>query len=154
MADKKFNIKDQLAGIAALIAAIVAIGGGFVKYGEITTKLDAIEAREQVVVDTSAIESGIAVLQEKVAALENKEEVVVDLSDIESQTAVLEEKVEKLENKKEVVVDLSGIESDLSDTDASLAKTKTKSLVNAKEIELLKIQIEEIKISTSNPLTN
>ena len=41
----KFNIKDQLAGIAALIAAIVAIGGGFVKYGEITTKLDAIVAR-------------------------------------------------------------------------------------------------------------
>ena len=61
----KFNLKDQLAGIAALIAAIVAIGGGFVKYGEITTKLDAIEAREQVVVDTSGIESSIAVLQEK-----------------------------------------------------------------------------------------
>ena len=68
---KSFNLKDQLAGIAALIAAIVAIGGGFVKYGEITTKLDAIEAREQVVVDTSAIESSIAVLQEKVSALES-----------------------------------------------------------------------------------
>ena len=38
----KFNIKDQLAGIAALIAAIVAIGGGFVKYGEITTKLNSL----------------------------------------------------------------------------------------------------------------
>jgi len=38
----KFNLKDQLAGVAALIAAIVAIGGGFVKYGEITTKLDAL----------------------------------------------------------------------------------------------------------------
>ena len=38
----KFKLKDQLAGIAALIAAIVAIGGGFVKYGEITTKLDAL----------------------------------------------------------------------------------------------------------------
>jgi len=127
MADKKFNIKDQLAGIAALIAAIVAIGGGFVKYGEITTKLDAIEAREQVVIDTSEIESSIAVLQEKVTALENK---------------------------KEVVVDLSNIESDISSIDSGLAKTKTKSLVNAKEIELLKIQIEEIKVSTSNPLTN
>ncbi len=127
MADKKFNIKDQLAGIAALIAAIVAIGGGFVKYGEITTKLDAIEAREQVVIDTSAIESSIAVLQEKVTALENK---------------------------KEVVVDLSGIETDISDIDSGLAKTKTKSLVNATEIELLKVQIEEIKVSTSNPLTN
>jgi len=124
---KSFNIKDQLAGIAALIAAIVAIGGGFVKYGEITTKLDAIEAREQVVVDTSTIESSIAVLQEKVAALENK---------------------------KEVVVDLSSIESDISDIDSGLAKTKTKSLVNATEIELLKVQIEEIKVSTSNPLTN
>ena len=113
------NLKDQLAGIAALIAAIVAIGGGFVKYGEITTKLDAIEAREQVVVDTSTIESSIAVLEEKVAALENK---------------------------KEVVVDISGLEDGLN-------QNKTKSLVNAKEIELLKVQIEEIKVSTSNPLS-
>ena len=114
MADKKFNLKDQLAGIAALIAAIVAIGGGFVKYGEITTKLDAIEAREQVVVDTSAIESSIAVLQEKVSALES-----VDTSH--------EHPVEH---------------------------NHAKPLVNAKEIELLKLQIEEIKVSTSNHLTN
>jgi len=118
MADKKFNIKDQLAGIAALIAAIVAIGGGFVKYGEITTKLDAIEAREQVVVDTTSIETSIAVLEEKVAALENVEGV-----------------------------DISGLEDGLN-------QNKIKSLVNAKEIELLQVQIEEIKVSTSNPLTN
>jgi len=39
---KKFNLKDQLAGIAALIAAIVANGGGFVKYGEIMTRLDVL----------------------------------------------------------------------------------------------------------------
>ena len=107
------KLKDQLAGIAALIAAIVAIGGGFVKYGEITTKLDAIEAREQVVVDTSAIESSIAVLQEKVSALES-----VDTSH-----------------------------------EHPVTHDHTKSLVNAKEIELLKVQIEEIKVSTSNPLT-
>ena len=114
----KFNIKDELAGIAALIAAIVAIGGGFVKYGEITTKLDAIEAREQVVVDTSAIESGIAVLQEKVSALESQEGV-----------------------------DVSGLEDGLN-------QNKINTLVNAKEIELLQVQIEEIKVSTSTPLTN
>ena len=114
MADKKFNLKDQLAGIAALIAAIVAIGGGFVKYGEITTKLDAIEAREQTVVDTSGIESSIAVLQEKVSALES-----VDTSH-----------------------------------EHPINHDHTKSLVNAKEIELLKVQIEEIKVATSNPLSN
>ena len=124
---KNFNLKDQLAGIAALIAAIVAIGGGFVKYGEITTKLDAIEAREQVVVDTSSIESSIAVLQEKVVKLENKEDIVVDLSDVEQS---------------------------IKDNDTALSQFQTKSMVNAKEIELLKIQIEEIKISTSNPLAN
>ena len=38
------KLKDQLAGVAALVAAIVAIGGGFIKYGEITTKLDALKA--------------------------------------------------------------------------------------------------------------
>ena len=65
------KLKDQLAGIAALIAAIVAIGGGFVKYGEIVTKLDAIESQEHSTVDTSAIESSIAVLEEKVNKLEN-----------------------------------------------------------------------------------
>ena len=30
----------------------------------------------------------------------------------------------------------------------------TKSLVNEKEIELLKVQIEEIRVSSTNPLTN
>jgi len=104
------KLKDQLAGIAALIAAIVAIGGGFVKYGEIVTKLDAIEAREETVVDTSAIESKIAVLEEKVAKLSDE---------IEGATG----------------------------------HGHTKILVNEKEIELLKVQIEEIKVSTSNPLS-
>ena len=63
------KLKDQLAGIAALIAAIVAIGGGFVKYGEIVTKLDAKESQEHSVVDTSVIESKIEVLEEKVNKL-------------------------------------------------------------------------------------
>ena len=112
MADKKFNLKDQLAGIAALIAAIVAIGGGFVKYGEITTKLDALEGASK----------------------------SIDMSFL-SEIKVLEEKVSKLEN-----VDTSH--------EHPVTHDHTKSLVNAKEIELLKVQIEEIKVSTSNPLSN
>tara|TARA_R100000742_G_C4267778_1_gene86010 strand:+ start:658 stop:921 length:264 start_codon:yes stop_codon:yes gene_type:complete len=42
------KLKDNLASIAALVAAIVAIGGGFVKYGEITTKLKTIEAAQNI----------------------------------------------------------------------------------------------------------
>ena len=122
------KLKDQLAGIAALIAAIVAIGGGFIKYGEITTKLDALEAQEQLVVDTSGIESSIAVLEEKVSKLEN-----VDTSHTH----------ELVEHKH-----------DLVGHDHPVDHSHTKTLVNEKEIELLKVQIEEIKVSTSNPLAN
>ena len=93
------KLKDQLAGIAALIAAIVAIGGGFTKYGEITTRLNEIEGRSS--------------------------------ADYSAEIAVLEEKVNAL----------------------STEHGHTKILVNEKEIQLLKVQIEEIKISTSNPLT-
>jgi|TARA_Y100001963_G_scaffold26051_1_gene35370 uncharacterized protein HemX len=103
------NLKDQLAGIAALIAAIVAIGGGFVKYGEITTKLSEIEGRS-----TADYSAQIAVLEEKVAALQN-----ADTSH---------------EHDNE--------------------HGHTKILVNEKQIELLQVQIEEIKVSTSNPLAN
>ena len=41
------KIKGQLAGVAALLGVIAAIGGGFVKYGEIVTKLDELESQEQ-----------------------------------------------------------------------------------------------------------
>ena len=94
------KIKNQLAGVAALLGVIAAIGGGFVKYGEITTKLDALENAGG--------------------------------TDWSSQIAVLEEKVNAL----------------------SVDHGHTKILVNEKEIELLKVQIEEIKVKSSNPLAN
>jgi len=122
------RLKDQLAGVAALIAAIVAIGGGFVKYGEIITKLDAIEAQEHSTVDTSAIESSIAVLEEKVSKLEN-----VDTSHTH----------EFVQHKH-----------DLVEHEHPVDHGHTKTLINEKEIDLLKVQIEEIKVKSSNPLAN
>ena len=94
----KFNLKDQLAGIAALVAAFVAIGGGFVKYGEITTKLDALSA---------------------VSA-----------------------------------PDLTPLAQEIGNVNKGMANNQTDIAVLEKEIELLKIQLEEIKVSTSNPLTS
>jgi|TARA_B100000745_G_scaffold56211_1_gene33233 hypothetical protein len=94
----KFNIKDQLAGIAALIAAIVAIGGGFVKYGEITTKLDALS----------------------------------------EQTAP----------------DLTPLAAEIGDAKNNISLNGTDIAVLEKEIELLKIQMEELRVSTTNPLSN
>ena len=105
------KIKNQLAGVAALLGVIAAIGGGFVKYGEITTKLDALESAGGT--DWSA---PIAVLEEKVTALENADT------------------------------------SHSHDFDHTHDNSAVK--IIEKEIELLKVQIEEIKVKSSNPLAN
>ena len=115
------KIKGQLAGVAALLGVIAAIGGGFVKYGEIVTKLDALESQEWAVVDTTGIETSIAVIEEKVDALENAD---------------------------------TSHSHKLQDHDHPVEHSHTKTLVNEKEIELLKVQIEEIKVKSSNPLAN
>jgi hypothetical protein len=81
------KLKDQLAGIAALIAAIIAIGGGFAKFGEMQTKLDALSAA--------------------------------------------------------TAPDVSGIERNSKDV-----------AVIKKEIQLLNLQIKELKAQSSNPLGN
>ena len=108
------NLKDQLAGVAALIAAIIAIGGGFVKYGEITTRLDGL---------TNASKG-------------------IDMSFL-AEIKVLEEKVSKLEN------------ADTTHShDTSHTHNNTAIKIVEKEIDLLKVQIEEIRLSTSNPLAN
>tara|TARA_R100001510_G_C7502416_1_gene105543 strand:+ start:91 stop:432 length:342 start_codon:yes stop_codon:yes gene_type:complete len=103
--DKKMmnKLKDNLASIAALIAAVVAIGGGFVKYGEITTKLSQIEASQGV--DFTPLEKRID--GNAKSAKENKD---------------------------------------------NISSTNTKAEVNSREIELLKLQIKEIQIKSSNPL--
>ena len=94
----KFNLKDQLAGVAALIAAIVAIGGGFVKYGEITTKLNTLT--------------------------------------------------------EQAGPDLTPLAQNIGNVNEGMAENQTNIAVLQKEIELVKLQIEEIKVSTSNPLSN
>jgi len=106
------KIKGQLAGVAALLGVIAAIGGGFVKYGEVMTKLEILEGASK----------------------------GIDMSFL-AEIKVLQEKVNKLENAD-------------STHEHPVEHTHTNSLINKKEIELLKVQIEEIKASSSNPLAN
>jgi len=108
------KIKGQLAGVAALLGVIAAIGGGFVKYGEVMTKLEVLEGASK----------------------------SIDMSFL-SEIKVLEEKVNKLENADT---------THAHDTTHTHDDTAIKVL--EKELELLKVQIEEIKIRSSNPLAN
>ena len=72
-------------------------------------------------------------LTEKISVLESKSS-----ADYSAQIAVLEEKVAAIESHEHNMAEHG----------------HTKILVNEKQIELLGIQIEEIKVSTSNPLAN
>ena len=110
------KIKGQLAGVAALLGVIAAIGGGFVKYGEIVTKIDALESKEWTAVDTTGIETSIAVLEEKVDALENTDT------------------------------------SHNHDFDHTHDNTSVK--IIEKEIDILKLDIQELKEKSKNPLAN
>jgi hypothetical protein len=104
------KLKDNLASIAALIAAVVAIGGGFIKYGEITTKLNNIEASQG-----------------------------VDFAPIEKQIDELKERID-------------GLSGSIGKNKSATSDVNTKAQVNEKEIQLLKLQIQEIQIKSSNPL--
>ena len=110
------KIKGQLAGVAALLGVIAAIGGGFVKYGEIVTKIDALESKEWTAVDTTGIETSIAVFEEKVDALENADT------------------------------------SHNHDFDHTHDNTSVK--IIEKEIDILKLDIQELKEKSKNPLAN
>mgnify|MGYP001138561080 CR=1 FL=1 len=112
------KIKGQLAGVAALLGVIAAIGGGFVKYGEVMTKLEVLEGASK----------------------------GIDMSFL-SEIKVLEEKVNKLENAD------TTHSHDVGEHQHE-EHSHTVSLINKKEIDLLKVQIEEIKVSTKNPLSN
>ena len=104
------KLKDNLASIAALIAAVVAIGGGFVKYGEITTKLNNIEANQG-----------------------------VDFAPIEKQIDELKERID-------------GLGEAIGKNKSANNDVNTKAQVNEKEIQLLKLQIQELQIKSTNPL--
>jgi len=65
----------------------------------------------------------------------------IDMSFL-SEIKVLEEKVSKLES------------ADTSHVHEKEEHSHMVGQINKKEIELLKVQIEEIKVSTSNPLAN
>jgi len=104
------KLKDQLAGIAALVAAVVAIGGGFAKYGELNERINTLTEASK----------------------------TIDLSIV----AVLEEKITALEAGNN------------GDVDTALGVLDKRSAINEKQIQLLQVQIEEIKESSSNPLAN
>ena len=64
------KLKNNLASIAALIAAVVAIGGGFAKFGDMQTKLDALSSAKGV--DISGLEMTVQDLEKDIAIIQTE----------------------------------------------------------------------------------
>ena len=122
------KIKNQLAGVAALLGVIAAIGGGFVKYGEIVTKLDALEAAGSV--DTSNLEKQVTINTEK----------------IQSMSEDINTNMFQSTDNRNAIDELKGKDKDLTnqlEKEIKIMDTKIKILEN---------QIQELKESGNNPL--
>jgi hypothetical protein len=118
------SIKKNLTNIVVIIGLIGSIGAGFTKFAKMESTIEQLAT--QTAPDLTGIETnGFGIIDNTTAI------------------AVIEEKVSALEN-----MDTSHTHNTKHSHDNSAVK------VLEKEIELLKLQIEEIKVKSSNPLGN
>ena len=124
------KLKQNMASIVTLIAMIGAIGGGFIKYGEIVTKLDQLEAREYTVVQT------------------------VDLDPVHTRINELTTKVNT--NYDSLIEKINTNYNNMSSVDAELSSdildNKSNQLILKAENELFSSRLDEMYIKNSNPL--
>tara|TARA_B100000787_G_scaffold158719_1_gene136338 strand:+ start:2353 stop:2649 length:297 start_codon:yes stop_codon:yes gene_type:complete len=93
------KLKNNLTNIVVLIGLIGSIGAGFIKYGEVMTKIDVLENSSKTV-DLSIV----AVLKEKVKALEsvdtkhNHTDIAINKKSIDLLNLLIEEMKEQSKN--------------------------------------------------------
>ena len=133
------KIKNQLAGVAALLGVIAAIGGGFVKYGEIVTKLDALEAAGSV--DTSNLEKQVTINTEKIASM--SEDINTNMFQSTDNRNAIDEVKGKNNNLKSTIENNNNSLTNKLEKEIKIMDTKIKILEN---------QIQELKESGNNPL--
>jgi len=133
------KIKNQLAGVAALLGVIAAIGGGFVKYGEIVTKLDALENAGSV--DTSNLEKPVTINTEKIASM--SEDINTNMFQSTDNRNAIDEVKGKNNSLKSTIENNNNTLTNQLEKEIKIMDTKIKILEN---------QIQELKESGNNPL--
>jgi len=128
------NLMDKLSTYAALVGVVGAIGGGFYAWGEFNTRLSSIEGSG---VDISGIEKNskqIAVIEEKIGKLDLSGIAVVEKGQKDNSEAI---------KKNEKWIEEVEIKANESTKENAVLK---------KELELLKLEIQELKLKAKNPL--
>ena len=156
------KIVEKLSTYAALIGVIVAIGGGFYTWGQFNTRLDTIENKKFVVnqtVDLDPINEKISILEveliDRIEAGDTAVEAKIkpqDLSGLLRSVQEVREQVAGLKIPEET--DLVPLNKSIKELETRIAELSKQVAIVSKENQLQDILIEEIKESTSNPLSN
>ena len=155
------KIVEKLSTYAALIGVIGAIGGGFYTWGQFNLRLDQIENKEFVVnetVDLSNIEEKISTLEVEVIDRINAVEEQIkptDLTGVFKEIGKIKEQIAMLPkpaNTKPIYDSLTKLEEYAWELEEDIEENSKSIAIVKKENELQDVQIEEIKLSTSNPL--
>tara|TARA_E500000178_G_C16851997_1_gene675575 strand:+ start:139 stop:651 length:513 start_codon:yes stop_codon:yes gene_type:complete len=166
------NLVTKLSSIAALLGVVGAIGAGFVQYGKLVSKIEELDGRETVEVDTTSIEVKLKELETQIMNLDNDvldnlrndiagnsnnfkaitQDIIKDIKVIQSvlADAASNDDIDKLDKKlrtpiKELEEYAWELEEDIEENSKNIAIIK-------KENELQDILIEEVKALSSNPL--
>jgi len=154
------KIIEKLSTYAALLGVIGAIGGGFYTWGQLNSRLDALEGTPPV---------NLKPLHEKDKALEKQfDEVLLYANEYKVD---LIDRIKKVDDKIEPV-DLTQVFNEIGKVRESIASLNIPKEINLKPIieklqsiekdlaivkkenEIQDVTLEEIKLKSGNPLTN
>ena len=164
------KIMDKLSTYAALLGVIGAIGGGFYTWGQFNSRLDAIEATPPVnlsplvakdkELDKKIDEALLYANEYKVDLIDRIKKVddkivPVNLTKVFAEIGKVREQIAMLPkpaNLQPILDSLQALEEYGWELEEDIEELSKQVAIVSKENELQDIQIEEIKLESSNPL--
>jgi len=134
-------VKKYYSALIAIISSTTVLGGGFYAWGVFENRLSQLEQREYVVEQTVDLQPVYEKIDEVQNGLIERQDGFLDKID-SAKDVLINRQSEKV---REINTAIATLKSELSETHTIVS-------VNTKELELLKLEIEEIELNNSNPL--
>ena len=165
------KIMDKLSTYAALIGTVTAIGGGFYAWGEVNTRLSALESEPPVnlqplhtkdkELEKQFDEVLLYANEYKVDLIDRIKKVddkiqPVDLTKVYKEIGKIREELAMLDIPEPFIIDpfIAPIRETIKSLESIISELSKQVAIALKENELQNIQIEEIKTKSNNPLSN
>jgi len=163
------KIMDKLSTYAALLGVIGAIGGGFYTWGQFNSRLDALEAEPPInlaPLKEKDKELAIKIDDALLYANEYKVDLIdrikkvddkitpVDLTSVYKEIGKVKEQIAMLDIPEPFIIQpfIAPINETIRSIESLISELSKQVAIALKENELQDIQLEEIKLQSTNPL--